>query len=170
MTAVMAMGSVLRAAVMTHYASPLGEPAQTTLGILSCLMLGAAVGAFNGVCTAVLRVPSFIITLAVMMAGGGAAVWYASTISDTISIGALPEAFRFVGYGRVVGIPIALLVAGATLGAVHYVLSRTVAGRWLYATGHNAVAAQIAGVPVRGVTIAAFTVSGLCAAFATVIY
>ena len=170
MTAIMAMGSVLSAAVMTHYLAPLGEPVQTTLGVLSTLVLGATVGLLNGICTAILRVPSFIITLAAMMAGGGAAVWYASTISDTISIGGLPGAFRFIGYGSWGGIPIALLLAGAVLGTLHYVLSRTVAGRWLYALGHNAVAARIAGVPVRGVTIAAFTASGFCAALAAVIY
>jgi len=61
-------------------------------------------------------------------------------------------------------------VSGVALMAIHYVLSRTVAGKWLYAIGHNAQAARISGVPVRAVTIAVFVASGLCAALASIIY
>jgi ribose/xylose/arabinose/galactoside ABC-type transport system permease subunit/ABC-type sugar transport system substrate-binding protein len=170
MTAVMATGSIVSSSIMTRQAADLGEPAVTAAGIFACLVLGAGIGLFNGVCNAILRVPSFIVTLAVMMAGSGAAVWYASTISDTISIGELPDAFRYIGYGTAGGIPIALMVCVTVLAAIHYTLSCTVAGRWIYAVGHNAVAARISGVPVRGLTIAVFTVSGICAALASVIY
>jgi ribose/xylose/arabinose/galactoside ABC-type transport system permease subunit len=68
------------------------------------------------------------------------------------------------------GIPMALLLSVGTLTAVHFVLSRTVAGRWVYALGHNRVAAGISGVPARNVTIAVFVASGLCAALAAIIY
>jgi ribose/xylose/arabinose/galactoside ABC-type transport system permease subunit/ABC-type sugar transport system substrate-binding protein len=170
MTAVMAVSSIVSAAVMTRYAAGLGAPLATTLGIFAFLGMGAAVGLFNGVCIAILRVPSFIATLAVMMAGGGAAVWYASTVSDTISIGGLPSAFRFIGYGAINGIPIALILSVAVLASVQFVLSRTVAGRWIAALGHNAVAARISGIPTRLVTTGVFTISGLCAGLAAMIY
>jgi ribose/xylose/arabinose/galactoside ABC-type transport system permease subunit/ABC-type sugar transport system substrate-binding protein len=170
MTAVMAAGSIVSAAVMTRYASGLGGPGETALGILSFLGIGLAIGIFNGICHAILRVPSFIATLAVMMAGSGAAVWYASTVSDTISIGGLPLAFRFIGYGAAWGIPVALVLSGAALVIVHFVLSRTVAGRWVYALGHNREAARISGVPVRTVTVGVFAASGLCAGVAALIY
>jgi ribose/xylose/arabinose/galactoside ABC-type transport system permease subunit/ABC-type sugar transport system substrate-binding protein len=170
MTAVMAMGSVLAASVMTRFGAGIGERGVSLVGIVSCVAVVDVVGFFNVICTTVLRLPSFIVTLAVMMAGSGAAVWYASTVSDTISIGGLPPAFRFIGYGGFLSVPIALLVSGAVLIGIHYVLSRTVAGRWLYAIGHNATAARISGVPVRGVTIAAFIASGLSAALAGIIY
>jgi ribose/xylose/arabinose/galactoside ABC-type transport system permease subunit/ABC-type sugar transport system substrate-binding protein len=170
MTAVMATGSVISASVMTRHFPDVAEPGVTLTGILACLAVGAAIGLFNGICHAILKIPSFIVTLAVMMAGSGAAVWYASVVSDTISIGGLPDAFRFIGYGHAAGVPIALVVCIAALVTIHYVLSRTVVGRWLYAVGHNAEAARISGVPVRGVTIAAFTASGVCAALAAIIY
>jgi ribose/xylose/arabinose/galactoside ABC-type transport system permease subunit len=170
MTAVMATGSVISASVMTRHVADVGEPGVTLTGILACLAVGAFIGLFNGICHAILKIPSFIITLAVMMAGSGAAVWYASAVSDTISIGGLPDAFRYIGYGHAAGIPIALVLSAIALVAIHFVLSRTVVGRWLYAVGHNAEAARISGVPVRRVTIAAFTASGLCAALAAIIY
>lgn len=170
MTATLAMGSVLGASVMTRHADQLGEPWMTASGIAACLGLGLVVGLFNGICNAVLRMPSFIVTLAVMMLGSGAAVWYVSSISDTISIGGLPAAFRTIGYGTVFGIPIALLLCAAVLLGAWYALSRTLVGRWIYAVGHNAETARISGVPVQAVTVAVFAVSGLCAGLASVIY
>lgn len=170
MTAVMATGSIVTASIMTRHATDLGDAGAAATGILACLAVGAVIGLLNGVCVAILRVPSFIVTLAVMMAGNGAAIWYASSISDSVSIGGLPESFRHIGYGTAAGIPIALILSVLVLTVIHYILSRTVTGRWLYAVGHNAAAARISGVPVRGLTIAAFTASGLAAALATIIY
>jgi ribose/xylose/arabinose/galactoside ABC-type transport system permease subunit/ABC-type sugar transport system substrate-binding protein len=170
MTAVMAIGSIVSAAAMTRHGAHMGGLGASFAGILVCLALGAGIGLFNGVCNALLRIPSFIVTLAVMMAGNGAAVWYGSSVSETTSIGGLPQAFRAIGYGTVGGIPIALVLSIGVLALIHYVLSRTVAGRWLYAVGHNAEAARSSGVPVRGLTIAAFMASGVGAALASVIY
>jgi ribose/xylose/arabinose/galactoside ABC-type transport system permease subunit len=170
MTAVMATGSIVSASLMTRAGSHWGEPWTTTAGICACLAVGALVGMFNGVCTALLRIPSFIVTLAAMMACGGAAVWYASSASDTISIGGLPADFRYLGYGTVAHLPIALIVSLIVLALVHFVLMRTMTGRQFYAMGHNLEAARIAGVPVQKLTVAAFTASGVCAGLAGVIY
>jgi ribose/xylose/arabinose/galactoside ABC-type transport system permease subunit/ABC-type sugar transport system substrate-binding protein len=170
MTAVLAIGSVVGASVMSRHVGGTGDLGATFIGIGACLGAGAVIGFFNGLCVAMLRMPSFIVTLAVMMMGSGAAVWYASTISDTVSIGGLPEAFRFIGYGTVTGVPIVLLLSGSTLIVIHYMLSRTVAGRWLYALGHNTQVARISGVPISRVLIATFTAAGLCAALASIIY
>ena len=170
MTAVMATSSIVSASVMTGHATQLGDLGASSLGILICLVIGATVGLFNGICHTLLRIPSFIVTLAVMMAGNGAAVWYASMVSETTSIGGLPDAFRHIGYGTVLGIPLALLWSAGVLGLIHCVLTRTVAGQWIYAVGHNAEAARISGVPVKTVIIGAFVVSGIGAALAAAIY
>ena len=170
MTAVMALSSVLSASLMTGQLAGPGGARATLEGSLAALAVGAGVGFFNGVCNARLRMPSFIVTLSVMMAGSGAAVWYASAVSETISIGGLPAAFRALGYGSIWNLPWALVMSVAVLAAIHYVLTRTVIGRWMYAIGHNRLAARISGVPVARVTIAAFTASGVCAALAGLIY
>jgi ribose/xylose/arabinose/galactoside ABC-type transport system permease subunit/ABC-type sugar transport system substrate-binding protein len=170
MTAVMALGSVLSASVMTRHSAGWGEPWVTVAGVTVCLAVGLLIGLLNGACNALLRMPSFIVTLAVMMLGGGAAVWYASSVSDTISIGGLPKAFLTIGYGSVFRVPIALILCGAMLLGVWYLLSRTLVGRWVYAVGHNTQAARISGVPVQRVTLAVFAASGLCAALASIIY
>jgi ribose/xylose/arabinose/galactoside ABC-type transport system permease subunit/ABC-type sugar transport system substrate-binding protein len=170
MTAVMSMASIVSAALMTSLAVSLGDGGASVLGVLVCLLVGAVIGAFNGVCVALLRMPSFIATLAVMMLGGGLAVWFASTVSDTVTIGNLPASFRALGYGGVFGIPYALLIALVVLGAIAFALKRTLYGRWLFAIGHNHEAARISGVPVAVMTIGAFAASGLLAGLASAIY
>ena len=170
MTAVMALSSVISASVMTRHAVGLGTPWMIAAGVMTSLIVGLVIGLFNGACNAFLRMPSFIVTLAVMMLGQGAAVWYASSVSATISIGGLPTAFRAIGYGSVFGVPIVPLLCGVILLAASYVLSQTHPGRWVYAVGHNSEAARISGVPVRLVTVAVFAASGVCAAVASIIY
>jgi erythritol transport system permease protein len=46
------------------------------------------------------------------------------------------------------------------------VLTRTAFGRWLYASGGNERAAELSGVPTKGVKIAVYVLSGICAAIA----
>jgi ribose/xylose/arabinose/galactoside ABC-type transport system permease subunit/ABC-type sugar transport system substrate-binding protein len=170
MTATMALGSVVSASVMARHAEGLGEVGSTCSGIAACLVVGLFIGLFNGVCNTFLRMPSFIVTLAVMMVGGGAAVWYASTVSDTNSIGGLPQAFLALGYGSFAGIPIALLICGLIVIGAWLALTHTLAGRWIYAIGHNARAARSSGVPVGRVTVLAFVIAGMCSALAAIIY
>jgi ribose/xylose/arabinose/galactoside ABC-type transport system permease subunit/ABC-type sugar transport system substrate-binding protein len=168
MPGIMGLGAILAAAVMTRHGA--GQWEASLSGILVCLAIGALMGAFNGVCTAVVKMPSFIVTLVTMMTGGGAAVWYASTLSNSVSIGGLPKSFCAIGYGTWFGIPIAFVLCAAVLLATNYILSRTIIGRWIYAIGHNPKTAQISGVPVTLVTIGAFAASGFCAALAAIIY
>jgi ribose/xylose/arabinose/galactoside ABC-type transport system permease subunit len=52
---------------------------------------------------------------------------------------------------------------------VAFVLRRTVTGRWIYASGGNRRAAQLAGIPVTRVVIGVYAVAGLIAAIAGVV-
>jgi ribose/xylose/arabinose/galactoside ABC-type transport system permease subunit len=170
-TAVMGMGSVVAASIMTGSGGYLaGSALAVPAGILSFLGIGFLVGLFNGTCSARLRMPPFIVTLSTLMFVAGAAVWYTSFHSRSVSISNLPEAFRKIGYGSILGVPIAFLLAVIVALAAHAVLSRTLLGRWLYAVGRNERAARISGVPVERVVTTAFVISGLCAALAAVIY
>ena len=172
-TSVLAMSSVMAAAVMT-LDGPLGGAAPAiavTAGILTFLAVGGAIGAFNGACVTRLDMPPFIVTLTTMMFFSGAAIWVTTLLTDDgSSIGNLPRAFVFIGQGRVFGIPFSVLIAVVLGLLAHIVLSRTLYGRWLFAIGLNARAAEVSGVPVRRVVFLAYVVSGLCAGLAAVIY
>ncbi|WP_342670720.1 ABC transporter permease [Rubellimicrobium mesophilum] len=50
--------------------------------------------------------------------------------------------------------------------AASLLLARAAFGRWLYSSGGNARAAELSGVPVKGVQISVYVLSGICAAIA----
>ena len=129
------------------------------IGLLVMLALGAGLGAVNGAIVTLLRLPAFIVTLASMMFLSGFAVW----LTQSKNIYGLPTSFLAIGQR----LPIALAVTATLAVVTHLVLSRTVYGRWLYATGQNATTAHISGVPVRAMTFAVYVASGFCAALAS---
>ena len=168
---IIAMASVVGASVMTGdagYAN--GTGFEILAGILAFIAVGSVIGVFNGMCTTRFNMPPFIVTLTTMMFFSGAAIWYTTVHTDASSIGNLPRAFIEIGQGRVAGLPVSLAVVLIVAGVGHFILSRTVYGRWLYAVGLNPKAAAVSGVPVRRVIFWAFVISGVCAAISSVLY
>jgi len=155
-TSVIALASVLGAMTMTSTSG------NVVTGIAVMLAAGALVGLINGIGVSAGRMPPFMVTLATMMFFGGFAVW----ITKSKNVGGLPRNFNAIGDS----LPAVALIAIAIIAVLHFVLSRTTAGRWLYATGRNPRTALVSGVPVRLTTTAAYVVSGLLAAVASVIY
>lgn len=155
-TSIIALTSVVGAALMTGD----GGGTTTILGAAAMLALGTGLGAVNGAIITLLRLPAFIVTLASMMFWSGFAVWF----TQSKNIYGLPPAFLAIGQR----LPIALAVTGALAVTTHLLLRHTVYGRWLYASGQNATAAHISGVPVRAMTFAAYAASGFSAALASV--
>lgn len=156
-TSIIALTSVVGAGAMTGKSGI----AATPTGLISMLALGVALGAANGLVVAFLRLPGFIVTLASRMFISGFAIW----LTQSKSIYNLPTSFLAIGKQ----LPIALALTVATALVAHFTLRRTMYGRWLYAAGQNATTAHISGVPVRAVTFAAYVVSGLCAALASIL-
>jgi ribose/xylose/arabinose/galactoside ABC-type transport system permease subunit len=168
---IIAMASVVGASVLTGdggYAS--GTSLEIVAGILAFIAVGCLIGTFNGICTTRFNMPAFIVTLTTMMFFSGAAIWYTTIHTDASSIGNLPRSFVAIGQGRIFGLPLSLGVVLIVAGTAHFVLSRTVYGRWLYAVGLNPRTAAVSGVPVRRVIFWAFVISGVCAAIASILY
>jgi ribose transport system permease protein len=138
------------------------QPFAAVAGVCMMLAAGTVVGAFNGLAVARGRMPPFMVTLASMMGFSGFAVW----LTQSKNINALPAAFTVLG-GRV---PVALCLAATVASFTHLLLSRSLFGRWLYATGHNSRAARISGVPVEAVVFTAYVASGILAALASVLF
>lgn len=160
-TAIISLCSVTGALVMNGRTGWLaGSPAAAPVAVLAMLLAGALLGFLNGFAVTRLQMPAFIVTLTTMMFFGGFAVW----LTRSANIDALPPGFnRLSGAGT-------LAVAVVVALAAHWTLRCSIFGRWLYATGMNPRASLVSGVPVHAVTIAAYTVSGLLAAAASVLY
>ncbi len=166
-TSVMALTSVMGALVMSGDQGLLGGSAWAVpAGIAAMLVAGALIGWLNGAAITRLGMPPFIVTLTTMMFFSGLAIW----LTKSKTIYNLPPAFNAIGKGSLFFIPYALLVTALLVVAAHVLLSRSLAGRWLYACGHNARAAEISGVPVGWTLTLAYVCSGVCAAVAAVLY
>ena len=146
-------------------------PPVWVVAIITCA-LGAFIGAINGVLIARFKVPAFVATLGVMYMVRGVALLITNGLTYN-SLGGRPElgntGFDWLGFNRFFGVPIGVVVmiVIAVIGIL--ALSRTAFGRWLYASGGNARAAELSGVPVKSVQLLVYMLSGICAAIAGLI-
>jgi ribose transport system permease protein len=147
-----------------------GDPSNTWPVIVLLLVIGCAVGFVNGFISTILRVPSFITTLGMLLILNGAVFLWTGGAPR----GALADNFRSIGRQGINGIPwieqlpwsVILLFA---VGAGSVLLMRSDFGRQLIATGDNDRAARLSGVRVDRVRILAFVLSGTLAALAGIL-
>jgi ribose transport system permease protein len=130
------------------------------------LATGALVGAVNGMVYVWGRLPHpFIVTLAMLSVARGLALW----LSGGQPLQGMPHVVQSIGGGSIGWFPYAgFLVAGlALLGLL--LTTRLVWGRWIYAVGGNPDGARRAAVPVKGVLISVYVISGLAAGIGALI-
>ncbi len=84
-----------------------------------------------------------------------AAIWTATAIG-VIGLVKICNHFR--------GVPLTLLILGATAGAVYFLTRQTPFGRYLYAIGGNEEAAVLSGIAVNRVLIGAYALMGVTVA------
>jgi ribose transport system permease protein len=137
-----------------------------TLGVLAGLGLGALTGLVNGLVRTKLKVNSLIGTIAMMMAlRGGVYIYRVAAVQNYHSI----DAFFQIGNGYLGFLPIPILLMAVLYVVFLFVVTRTVVGRRLYATGGNATAARISGINVDRLKIATFVTSSILAAVSGII-
>lgn len=126
------------------------------------ILLGATVGAVNGLFVAYFKLPSFIVTLAMQTVCFGAICLYTKG-QNIYKIGK----FNTLGQSTVGGIiPITVVFMVVMLIITFILLKYTKFGRYLYAIGGNSDAAIAAGVQVVKIKWIVFIVSGIFAAIA----
>ena len=156
---ILALGSVV-SAIMLESFSPL-------VAIPITLLSGAALGAVSGFAVAFVRLPSFIVTLAMLSIARGLSL----IISDgrPIMVDYSAESFLNFGSGYFIGIPYPVwLMLGlfVVAGAVHKYMRF---GRMITAIGSNEEAVHLSGVRVRYYVFAVYMISGALAALAGII-
>jgi len=137
------------------------------VGVAGGILTGALLGLVNGVNVAVLNIPPFIATLAMMLIAQGLAL----VISGTQPIYFTDvDGFINIALGELVpGLPNAALVlfGMAILGGL--VLAKTVLGRYAFAIGSNEEATSISGIRVRKWKILIYTLAGVFTGVAGVV-
>jgi len=133
------------------------------LGVLAGA--GLAVGVFNGVVVAKLKVNSLIATLATMEIVRGLA--FLTSQGEAVSIP--QEQFYALGSGELLGLNWPVWIMVACFVVFGLVLNFTVFGKNVLAIGGNPEAARLAGVPVTRVRIIVFALQGLVAGLAGIV-
>lgn len=144
-------------AVASVAAGALAKAGVPILLLLPCLFLiGAAMGAVNGVLVGWLRLPSIIVTLAMLVAWRDALRW----VTGGEWVQNLPANFQWFGLGQGLG---QWLIVSASLIALivfAWILRNLAAGRAIYAVGSDAEAARLSGIEPRQVTFLIFVLMG----------
>lgn len=133
--------------------------------ILGGLLLGALLGAINGMLVNITQLHPFIITL------GTTAIYRGLTliISDARSVFGFDRRFIDIISGRLLGVPVPVIITVVVVAALYFLAQHTKLGRNIYALGGNAQAAWFSGINVKSHTFIVFLISGLCAGVAGVV-
>jgi ribose transport system permease protein len=144
----------------------INQTGSVVLGVAAGLGLGALTGLVNGVVRTKLKVNSLIGTIAMMMVlRGGVYIYHTAAVQNYHSI----NAFFQIGNGYVGFLPIPILLMAVLYLVFLFIVTRTVMGRRLYATGGNATAARISGINVDRLKIATFMAASVLAAVSGII-
>lgn len=158
MPGTMALGAIFGAMFMRDGGSPL-------IAALIMVAVPVGLGMINGFAVSYFNMIPFVVTLAMQAITGGAAI----LLTNQISISNLPKSFTGTIMGKVVGLPVPILIVIVVTILVQLILTRSVYGRWLYSTGTNIRTALVSGVPTKKVVLLTYAFAGLMAGLAAII-
>jgi D-xylose transport system permease protein len=149
---IMGMVGMYMGLMQVEYLSPmlgLGHPSLWIISVVFCLVMGALLGAFQGVLIAYLAIPSFIVTL------GGLLVWRGAAflVAGGRTIAPLDETFALLGGGSFGALGVTGSWIFAAIACVFVV--------WAFLSGRKA--RQSHGFALRPVWAEAFVIGLVCA-------
>jgi len=130
--------------------------------VLVSLVIGPALGVFNGLVVTKGRIPSFITTLGTMMIARSLA--FVTTGGKVVSN--LPDSFKIIGQGQTFGIPNPFVIALVCYAIGWVLMTRTAFGKKVYAVGANRTVAMLSGIRADRVKIVCMMIVGVTASFA----
>ncbi len=120
------------------------------------LLIGAAIGGVNGLLVGQLRLPSIIVTLAMLVAWRDTMRW----VTQGAWVQDLPANFQWFGLGQGLGQLLIVTIALIVLISFSWMLRNLGVGRAIYAVGSDAEAARLAGIEPQRVVFGTFVVLG----------
>ena len=151
---ILALSSVLMGSFIKSGNNPI-------VGIVLACVMGAVLGAVNGLVITKGKVAPFIATLATMTIFRGLTLVY--TNGNPISSLTESEAFHSFGQGFFMGLPVPAIMMLLMFAVSYFILHKTTLGRKTYAVGGNEKVSFIAGIKIDRIKIFAYTITGyLC--------
>ncbi|MEA2419311.1 MAG: ribose transport system permease protein [Thermoleophilaceae bacterium] len=153
------LASIFAASVLTSSGS-------IPLALAVACLVGLGIGIANGFLVSHVKINSVIATfgMTILIAG----IVQAKTGGN--SIVGIPDSLTNFGSSRWLGVPAVAYVAVGVALVVYYVLARTPFGRYLYSIGSNRTAATLVGINVNRLTVLAYSIGGVLAGVAGMLY
>jgi rhamnose transport system permease protein len=144
-------------AVCSVAAGWLAKSGVSIILLLPCVLaLGAAMGAFNGFLVGRLRLPSIIVTLAMLTAWRDGLRW----VTQGAWVENLPANFQWFGLGQTSGQWLIVIISLLVLVGFSWLLRNLGVGRAIYAVGSDAEAARLGGIEPRNIVFGVFALTG----------
>lgn len=128
-------------------------------GIAGALLAGLMLGGVNGLLVIKGKMPPFVATLAMMAVARGLTLVY----TQGRPIAGLEENFIFWGTGRLLGIPVPVVLLAILALIAYVVLRHTRFGLYVHATGGNEETTRLAGISPNRIKLAVYVISGFTA-------
>jgi len=129
------------------------------------ILLGGGIGLFNGVMVARLKINPFVVTLGMMSVARG--IGFAITQGRPV-VG-LPPEFGFLGQGKVLGFPFAILLMILVVVIGDLLMRKSLLLRRVYYVGGNEEAARFSGLNVERIRIMTYVITGVLAGLSGVL-
>lgn len=131
--------------------------------IFAAILVGAIVGAVNGVAVSYFNIPAFVVTLGTQSIVRGLAY----IVSGGKPVFGVTRSYEAIAGAKLFDtVPLLVVYYLVIVFIVGFVLTKTVSGRRLYMVGGNAKAAEVSGIRVKKMKMAAYLVCGLLAGVA----
>lgn len=136
------------------------------LSVGATILIGMAIGFFYGSCMTFLKVPGFIVGLAINSMASGTII----LITGGTKVTGMGEQYAFLGNGSIGPVPFNVIVALACMLFSHMLLSRTTFGRRVFAVGGNRQAATASGINSDGIIRKVYMLDGAMTAIASILF
>jgi len=156
---IIALSGCVAAGCVARYSLPL------PVAILAGVIIGLAVGIFNGAFICKTTIPPFIVTLATMNIAKGFA--YVYTGGSPVRV--VTKEWQFIGAGYIGPVPTPVVILVVVLIVTAIIMNKTKMGRHIYAVGGNPQAAEFSGIKVAKVKFFVHAYSGMMAGLAGVV-
>jgi len=162
--AVMGLSAYVAATLYFNFQLP--EP----IPLIAGLLVGTLCGAASGIISTIIRVPTFMATLAMSLIAEGLLLWISQ--GRQLFTESLSPVVLWIGSARIGTAPggirqgVLILLTSLCLLIGFLVLRYTRYGRYVYMTGANSAAARLAGVNTKLMVFSVLTISGFMAALA----
>ena len=132
--------------------------------VILTLLIGAAVGWFNGTCLVKLQTNSFLLTMSTQIVMRGLVLFLVP-----FSLAKLNPFYTWLGRGKIGPLQVAVLALFIIYAAFEFFFRKTSAGRRFLLTGGNRRASFISGINTEKVVVMAFVLAGFLSAIAGLI-